>query len=194
MMTIIIPFLVLLSFSASALTLVKNRPSAEGSSTHRFTLTSESATAERNSNLFEKGLKDRRIGKFRTSSKKFKEAFNSLTILDKKLKIVDGILRQKGTSFNEVAGAAPRGPLFLMGEFRILSTSSYYAELETIFSQLQGLKWELEEGYELSDDLSRVKVYSAGKIKKSEKYLRVANCLTLVKACTYESGGLVYLP
>lgn len=186
-------FALLLSPSVFAVKLVKQQSSPLGNHSQGFDVTSKNATYVRTSNAFDT-KNDFRIGQLSTSEKvtaektKLEEILKKITIVDKYLK------KEEGTSFNEVAGAPGHRVVFMIDGKQIPPESKYYTEVEAIFTQLKNLEWNLDKGYEVSSDLSKVSEFENGKIKRTVDYTKDSFCDRGTKICTYTGGGSLIIP
>lgn len=186
-------FLSLLSVSAFGVTLEKFQSLPEGGAYRQSFELGTSSVLIKGSNVFDPAVSDFRIGRLRLQKdEKIKTEKEKLNALAEKIRSVDTHLKkEEGTSFNELAGPYGHKVIYRVDGFMIAPESKYFAEVDQIFTTLQKQEWELEEGYELSQDLSKVMEYADGKIKKTEAFSKGTYCNRATLECTYYGGGKV---
>lgn len=185
--------LTLLSYSAFGVTLEKFQSVPEGGAYRQTFELGASSVQLKGSNIFDTSHTDYRIGRLRlTADDKIKAEKDKLSALADKIRIVDTHLKkEEGTNFNELAGTPGHKVIYRVDGFMIAPESKYFAEVDQVFSTLQKQNWKLEEGYELSQDLSRVMEFADGKVKKIEAFQKGTYCNRATLECTYYGGGKV---
>lgn len=185
----ILIFFLFFSFASHAITLEKYLSQPEGSMKQTIELNKKQLKLFKDSNYFD-AKKSYRIGNFTAPAKGQSESIKTLTELLKKVEAVDGALKKKGSSFNELSTPKGHITIYRLNEYVIGPGSKYYKILDREFKNLNALSWKQVDGYEISKDLKTVKEFEGGKVKKSSEYAPDFYCKRDV--CTYVGGGQVF--
>lgn len=186
---------ILLMSSAHATILSQYHSSPSGSSVQTFDIGKSKTTFEKASNFFDKE-KSYRLGTFTTSKDQFKkEDLKKLEDILAKIKEVDTFLKQKDSSFNDLADKSPHKSFLMLDQYRISQGSDLYPEVKKLFDHFQKLNWKQESGIKLSDDLKTLTTIKDSKEVKSEKFDFAFHCKDQAAptVCAYKDVGILFL-
>lgn len=186
---------VLLTTQLGATTIGQYISSPDGSSVQAFKLTPKKVVYEKHSNYFDT-RKDLTLGEFNlVGDTSLKDERAKLEEILAKVKTVDGYLRKKDSSFNDLSSKKPHEPFLILNDFRITKDSDLYPELKKIYDTLAAKNWRHISGIKLSDDLKNVIKIENGKEVSKENFNLAFHCKRqeAPTVCGYKELGILFV-
>ena len=85
-------------------------------------------------------------------------------------------LSAQGSHWNDLNPNISHQPHFLIQSYFVHEQSDLYPQLETLFKELQNLKWNLHKGAQFSIKDRQINYIDNGKVSRVEKLVNLVNC------------------
>lgn len=146
------------------------------------------------SNWFDR-QKDLRLGHFAGDEKKLKVIVQKLSAIETEVKKADDVLKQHGSSMNDLGKVTVHNTYFVINGIRILPSSPFYKPLMDISANIDTSKMKLIEGVELAEKKKEYLFFENAKVVNKEKFRADFFCDTPDRPvkCQARKWGVLFL-